>query len=469
MLPYAAYLRVYEPLTAFREPERAHWAAYVAPVRSTRRVNGLEAEHDEAMRRLIAVPPIIAPAQESEHAYVRRADGVIYVCPWQTRLRSWLALGRLRATLPPAMADTFVPRQLADLAAADFARWHSRSSSIRTHILTATWHVPLAWFVPFGPPERWLVLGGAVAGDGGPATAAATRTLVYVTTMAQAQRRVARALGAVRRGLSRASHPYDGGTPPFVSGADTADGAGGADGSDGSAGADDVDGAHGRASGAAPTAGTAPPGAMPRRARGRHAGKARDDDAVRRADSPRHGGAPGHDEISRRADARRHSDLPGDREVPRHKDARRHGGVPRDADTPHEDARRHGGVARHEETPHADARRRPAAPRHGGGPAPADPSPLAAALSGGAAPAALWEIEEVGRWLEEFHPRALVELDYGGLVHLIDDEALRADQSVAEVAAAVTGLETGELELAIAMYERLRTRWRALRGVEFGN
>ena len=198
VLPYAAYLRVYEPLSAFEEPERSRWADYAAPAHP-RRVSTLEAEHDEAVRRLIAVPPIVAPPRESEEAYLRRADGVVYVCPWQTRLRSWLALGRLRATLPPSLTDTFVPRRIADGAAADFARWHAHAPSLRTHILTSTWHVPLAWFVPFGPPERWLVLGGGAGGEGGPATA--TRTLVYVTTMSQARRRVARALGAVRRGL----------------------------------------------------------------------------------------------------------------------------------------------------------------------------------------------------------------------------------------------------------------------------
>ena len=42
------------------------------------------------------------------------------------------------------------------------------------------------------------------------------------------------------------------------------------------------------------------------------------------------------------------------------------------------------------------------------------------------------EVEEVARWLEEFHPHSLVELDYGGIVHLMDDETLQADQSVAE-------------------------------------
>ena len=28
IVPYATYLRVYEPLAAFPEPERSHWARY---------------------------------------------------------------------------------------------------------------------------------------------------------------------------------------------------------------------------------------------------------------------------------------------------------------------------------------------------------------------------------------------------------------------------------------------------------
>ncbi len=41
---------------------------------------------------------------------------------------------------------------------------------------------------------------------------------------------------------------------------------------------------------------------------------------------------------------------------------------------------------------------------------------------------------EVGRWLEEFHPRSLVELDYGGLVHALSAEQLAGDRSAADVA-----------------------------------
>ena len=79
------------------------------------------------------------------------------------------------------------------------------------------------------------------------------------------------------------------------------------------------------------------------------------------------------------------------------------------------------------------------------------------------------ELEEIGRWLEEFHPHSLVELDYGGLVQLLDDEALRSDQSAAEVSAALNALAGKELELAAAMHQRLRARWRAMEAIELGS
>jgi hypothetical protein len=79
------------------------------------------------------------------------------------------------------------------------------------------------------------------------------------------------------------------------------------------------------------------------------------------------------------------------------------------------------------------------------------------------------QVETLSRWLTEFDPGALVELDYGGLVHLLDDQALRADESVTEVAAALAGMEQGERELAVAMYARFFTRWRLIRALESAN
>src|SRR6202030_3710867 len=79
-------------------------------------------------------------------------------------------------------------------------------------------------------------------------------------------------------------------------------------------------------------------------------------------------------------------------------------------------------------------------------PHPPGASPDHGALHTAALVRASVALEEIGRWLEEFHPHSLVELDYGGLVQLLDDDALRADQSVAEVSATVSALASREFE-----------------------
>jgi hypothetical protein len=78
-------------------------------------------------------------------------------------------------------------------------------------------------------------------------------------------------------------------------------------------------------------------------------------------------------------------------------------------------------------------------------------------------------LDEIGRWLEEFHPHALVELDYGGLVHLLDDEALSADSSVGEIAASLEHLSKGDVSAAGDLYEGVVNRWRAVAALERAN
>src|SRR6266702_3107723 len=128
-MAYAAYLRIYEPASAFHEPDRSRWVAYADSSTRPRRRDSLAVEHAEALRRAITTPGAAVPERESEHAYIRRADGITYVCPWQTRLRCLLALVR-----------------------------PGEAGPARLHILTSVWTVPLAWFVPFAPVEvgRWL-------------------------------------------------------------------------------------------------------------------------------------------------------------------------------------------------------------------------------------------------------------------------------------------------------------------------
>ena len=75
-------------------------------------------------------------------------------------------------------------------------------------------------------------------------------------------------------------------------------------------------------------------------------------------------------------------------------------------------------------------------------------------------------VEDLGRWLEEFHPRSLVELDYGGLVHLLDDAELQQDESARDVAGALTALGEGDPVAAAAAYSRVTGRMKALQAVE---
>ena len=75
-------------------------------------------------------------------------------------------------------------------------------------------------------------------------------------------------------------------------------------------------------------------------------------------------------------------------------------------------------------------------------------------------------VEEAARWLEEFHPRSVVELDYGGLVDLIPDTDLEDDDSPGLVAAGLAALSRGDADAASEVYEKLVARWRAVQLLE---
>ncbi|ALO94704.1 hypothetical protein [Streptomyces hygroscopicus] len=267
VVPYAAYLRVYEPLGAFPEPERGHWARYAR--RSDR--PSYQDELRRSLAGLLPVPPIAVPVHESSDAFVLEVDGVVCVCPWRTRLRGWQALQELAEELPPPVLDAVLPPVVRRQAAQDYERWLARNPDARPWIRTATWQVPLNWFVLVSDEERRYDKG----------TADVPPVLRYRTPMVQARRRVARALRTLK-------------------------------------------------------------------------------DTV-------------------------------------------------------------------EEGPLIDG------------------------------------LVDVGRWLEEFHPRSLVELDYGGLVHVLPAGELEDDHSAADVAAGIEALRRGDGAAAGEAYGRLVDRWRAVR------
>lgn len=196
--PYAAYLRVYEPLAAFSGPDRVRWAARAAAVAADApggdggpTPGPAAREHREGLENLLATPPAIAPAHESQDAYVLLHDGVPVVCPTQTRLRCWTTLAHLHREYPAAVLDVFWPRVVIDQALVDHERWKADHPDVHPHIRSSGWHVPVRWFVLFASDDRVLV----PAGEG---EAAAPGELYYRTPMVQARRRIARALRVLR-------------------------------------------------------------------------------------------------------------------------------------------------------------------------------------------------------------------------------------------------------------------------------
>lgn len=78
-------------------------------------------------------------------------------------------------------------------------------------------------------------------------------------------------------------------------------------------------------------------------------------------------------------------------------------------------------------------------------------------------------VADSARWLEQFHPASVVELDYGGLAELLPPAQLIADDSPHLAAVGLAALASGDTEAASTAYETLVTRWRAVQLLERAN
>ena len=86
------------------------------------------------------------------------------------------------------------------------------------------------------------------------------------------------------------------------------------------------------------------------------------------------------------------------------------------------------------------------------------------------------DLENLLGWLEMFHPKSLVELDYGGLATYLDkslrdngEDGLSADTSIEDVTHSLAGLAAADGMVAGQGYERLMSRWRNVQGLESAN
>jgi hypothetical protein len=191
---FAAYLRVYEPLTAFDRERQVYWRRYVKEGRAIAPVEGPGRQRTAVLEALGAgwtrLPDL------PEDAYVLEADDTLLVCPWNLRFRVAEAALTARDGVPPILADAFVPPILADLAKIVVDDWRSGSQVLergmpRVHEQIATWGIPLRWFVFIDLSERELVLEPG------------RRILRYRTEISKARRRAHRAHSVLRKTLGK--------------------------------------------------------------------------------------------------------------------------------------------------------------------------------------------------------------------------------------------------------------------------
>ncbi|MER7416815.1 hypothetical protein ABT346_08525 [Micromonospora peucetia] len=192
---FASYLRVYEPLTAFDRDRQSYWRRYVEQGRAVAPVEGPGRQRSSVLEALGAgwtrLPDL------PDEAYVLETDENLLVCPWNLRIRVAEAALSARDGVPPVLADAFVPPVLAGQAKAAVEDWRSGARVLehgvpRVHEQTATWGVPLRWFVLFEAEERHHV------------TRPGRRALRYRTEISKARRRSSRALSVLRKSIGDA-------------------------------------------------------------------------------------------------------------------------------------------------------------------------------------------------------------------------------------------------------------------------
>jgi hypothetical protein len=189
---FAAYLRVYEPLSAFDRQSQLYWRRYVHEGRAVTPADGPGRQRTAVMEALGAgwtrLPDL------PDEAYVLQSEETLLVCPWNLRVRVAEAALSARDGVPPILADAFVPPALAGLAKEIVTDWHSGAHVLefgapRQHEQISTWSVPLRWFVLFDLEEREL------------SVREGRRVLRYRTEISKARRRAHRALSVLRRSV----------------------------------------------------------------------------------------------------------------------------------------------------------------------------------------------------------------------------------------------------------------------------
>ncbi|SEP79040.1 hypothetical protein SAMN05216188_101495 [Lentzea xinjiangensis] len=197
--PFVAYLRVYEPLSVLDAPLAAKIEKALAkgPVPRSE-VGDRERElwlRSQLGRKLLPGESFdvmtISPAEVPTSDAARVGAGPL-VCPLDLRARSAAALVGFLASAPPILQDAALglsPETVRARASAVLAELAGGA----VHVISTTWTVPLPWFALVDPAQRRVVLAGSQDDP--------ERQVSWRVAMADARRRVARALKVVKASL----------------------------------------------------------------------------------------------------------------------------------------------------------------------------------------------------------------------------------------------------------------------------
>jgi hypothetical protein len=190
VVPYVAYLRVYEPLAAFEETEAARWATYArAEANVTDTVTTVRDEQRQSLTSVLRPASLAGPTPVDDSAYVLRAEDEVFICPHDILLRSWLALAELIDEIGDEQLRLLSPGSLEHVSP-DFMSWRSKHPDAVPHIRQQTWHVPPAWLLLVDPAEQETYR----VDD--------RLSVRYRCPIVQARRRMGTAFAAIRRAVA---------------------------------------------------------------------------------------------------------------------------------------------------------------------------------------------------------------------------------------------------------------------------
>ena len=148
MMVPSSYLRIYQPLASFDPEEQEKWTRYIESSPQL----PLEQAYQQVPFSTDSRMGMLFPAAD-DHAFLKRVNGQWLVCPWRTRLRVLVGLLAFRSGLPEG-AEAWIPEDEAMRAVDELEAIRAAHPEARPNITTASWHVPLRWFIAFDDSER---------------------------------------------------------------------------------------------------------------------------------------------------------------------------------------------------------------------------------------------------------------------------------------------------------------------------